>query len=275
LKGLSKISLQIDGNVKKKLLYGEYERSGGIIIDAASGSIVYRLTDKAKDDDDEGSAITLRVPGILGTTLESLTLETMREKFNEYIKVELGASFDPEQKTMLDRMGVVIDRLVHSGAKDTLAGHDEASADFVRELEECYTYYKELFTYNLGIADKRTDFRSFPMLKICVFIAICIVIIYYYLEKYYICKEWLEEAKDLCFRAMKKYPTVFCKHISDVEHYENIAALPPGAYIKALKEIIMSPAGKPKIKFPPTEVIYLWSCYEFLEGYVYEIAMTV
>ncbi len=274
MKGLSKISLKIDGNVRQKLLYGEFERSGGIIIDAASGSIVYRLTDEAEDDD-ECSAITLRVPGILGTTLESLTFETLWGKFNEYIKVDLGASFDPEQITMLDRMGAVIDRIVHSGSPDSLAGHDVALADFVKELEECYTYFKDLFTYNLGIADKRTDFYSFPMLKICVFVTVCIVIIYYNLEKYYICKEWLEKAKDLCIRAMKKYPTVFCKHISDVEYYENIAALPPRAYISALKEIIMSPAGKPKIKFPPTEVIYLWSCYEFLEGYVYEIAMTV
>lgn len=270
MEGLSKISLVIDGTVKQKLLYGEYERFGGIITDIASGKIVYRLTDKAEDDYD-GTAITLRVPGILGATLGSLSFVALREKFYEYIKVAYGDSFAAEQKNMLERLGSVVYRAGDHGSPGLTPDFEVASAGLVQELEECFTYFKDLFAYNLGIVDKRTNFYSFPLLKICVFISVCVALIYYHLKKYNICREWLEEAMDLCVTAMKKYPTVFCKHLSDVEHYESISALPPKAYFGALKDIILSPAGQPKIKFPPAEVIYLWSCYEFLEGYVHEI----
>jgi hypothetical protein len=255
------------------LLRGEYIRAGGIIIDSSTGNVAYRLMDEAGDDY-EGDVITLRVPGIMGATLRSLTFENLRVKFNEYIKIEFGAFIDAEQKAMLDRLVIVVDRIGSSGNSDMIGEDGIALLGYAKELEECYAYFKELCSYNIEIMDKRTNFYSFPLLKICVFIAICMVLVYLHLKKYYQCKEWLEEAIDLCVTAMKKYPAVFCKHISDVEHYENIAALSPRAYIGALKEIIMSPAGKPKIKFPPAEVIYLWSCYEFLEGYVYEIAVT-
>lgn len=266
--GLIKHTFKVSQDVKKKLLCGEYKRTGGMILDPASGKIVYYLTEMV-DGEYSGSDITLRIPGILNITLSSLTFSALKKNFDKFIRQDTNPLNNGETSGYLSKLEENVDSLGVGGNGASL--HDQDVAEIVKGFEDCYAHYKELYCYNLGIADKRTEFKSFPVLKICIYTSLCVALLYFRSGKYHICGEWLEEAMDMVMTAMKKYPTVYSKHMSDVEHYVKIAALPPREYIKELMDIIMSPADKPKIKFPPMEVIYLWSCYEYLEGYRYEV----
>lgn len=266
--GLIKCTFKVSQDVKNKLLSGEYKRAGGIIREPASGKIACYLTERA-DEQYSGPVVALRLPGILSVTLSALTFDALKIKYAEFIKKEAELLNNGELLECLSKMGESV-AVLGAGEKGGGPGGGEV-AEAVKGFEDCYVHFKELYFYNLGIADTRSDFKSFPVLKICMYTSLCLALLYFQLKKYHMCAEWLEEAMDLVMSAMKKYPTVFSKHITDVEHYVGIAALPPGEYIKELKDIIMSPAEKPKIKFPPMEVIYLWSCYEYFEGYIYEV----
>lgn len=268
--GLIKVTFKIPGDVLDRLLYTSYERVGGIVRDPVTGKIVFLLRDQAEENY-SGSALTVRVPEMLSATLDSYTFAEFAYKFNKCIvkdAKEIDSEDAVEYLQKLENGFTLVSRTLSSQTKVT------ADSDIARAGElllESFNYFKDLFNYNLGIVDKRTDLKSFPVLKLCIFISVCLAKVFLTKKQYELSCSWVERAYDLSVTAMKKYPAIHCKHIKDVEHYVHIANLPAKEFIRELKEIIMSPAGKPKIKFPPMEVIYLWNCIEYIEGYQIEI----
>lgn len=274
MEGLSKITFKIPGDVLNKLLYTSYERVGGIIRQPETGQIVFRLMEQAGENY-SGSTLTVRVPEILATTLDTYHLADFKDKFGKYIVAGAKELNSGEAAGYLQKLENGVALAARLSPPQTGVTEDSDMTGAGGLLLESFNYFKDLFHYNLGIIDKRTDLKSFPALKLAIFNSICLAKAHLIKEQYNQSCAWVEKAHDLAVTAMKKYPTIHCKHINDIEHYVSIAGLPAKEFIQELQEIITSPAGKPKIKFPPMEVIYLWNCVEYLEGYLVEVGEKV
>jgi hypothetical protein len=260
---LSKTIFAVPPQLRQKLFSGEYERLGGVIRDRSTGKIVYLLVDKL-DEEKEGSSISVSTPDIMDSTLKYLTAGQVR-KHLEHIEKELDSrniQIKPEDLALINE---AID-YIHIKGITAQQLHDTTG-----KIMDLYSRYHGIFSKYLNDLDRPKDLQSFPFLKILILIAVAASKICTQSKGYTEAEEWIHKIYEDIIGSMKVYCLLNSKTNMDSAHYLEISKYPPREFIDELKVIITSPPDKPKFKFPPMEVIYLWNCLEYLDGYLLEL----
>ncbi|MCL6611540.1 MAG: hypothetical protein K6T66_08380 [Peptococcaceae bacterium] len=260
---LSKTIFAVPPHLRRKLFSGEYERLGGVIREKSSGKIVYLLVDKL-DEEKEGSSISVSMPEIMDSSIKYLTAGQIRRHL-EYIEKELDTQNIQIKPEDLDLINEAID-MTH------IKGISARQLDEIKgKMLGLYDRYHGIFSKYLNDLDRPGELQSFPFLKIPVLIAVTASRIWIQSKEFTGAREWISKVYDDILQAMKVYCVLNSKTDPDRSHYQKISRYPAGEFISELKEIITSPPDKPKYKFPPMEVIYLWNCLEYLDGYLLEL----
>lgn len=260
---LSKTIFAVPPQLRQKLFSGEYERLGGVVKQKGTGKIAYLLVDKL-DEEKEGSSISVSMPEIMDSNLKYLTAGQVRKHLDR-IERELDSQniqIKPEDLALIND---AID-LIH--IKDIPA---QQLQETVNRMAELYNRYHGIFSKYLNDLDRPKELQSFPFIKILILIAVTTSKISIQSKAYMVSGEWIRRVHADIIKAMKIYCLLNSKTDADSAHYQKISKYPPGEFINELKEIITSPPEKPKYKFPPMEVIYLWNCLEYLDGYLLEL----
>lgn len=261
---LNKAVFSVPPQIRQKLFSCEYQRVGGIIKNVASGSVTYLLVDRL-DTDKESSSISVSMPDIMDSTLRYLTAVQMRKQL-EQIERELDSwniRIKPEDLSLIN------ETIDHVRMKDTSALQLQEITDKMLAL---YLRYREIFLKYLKDLDRPNDLQSFPFLKLLLLIATHSAKLCMQSSGYAKAGHWIKRVYDDTIEAMKVYCLLNSKTETDQAHYRKISGYQPREFISELQEVITSPPEKPKYKFPPMEVVYLWNCLEYLEGYLLELA---
>lgn len=261
--GLSKTIFAVPPQLRQKLFSGEYERLGGVIRQKGTAKIVYLLVDKL-DEEKDGSSISVSMPEIIDSTLKYLTAGQVRRHL-DHIERELDSQniqIKPEDLALIND---TID-LIH--IKDIAA---QQLQETTGKMTELYSRYHGIFSKYLNDLDRPRELQSFPFIKILILTAVTASKLCNQSKEYTGAVEWIRRVYGDIIQAMKTYCLLNSKTDADSAHYLKISKYLPGQFIAELKEIITSPPEKPKYKFPPMEVIYLWNCLEYLDGYLLEL----
>lgn len=260
---LSKTIFAMPPQIRQKLFSGDYERLGGIIRDKATGRITYLLVDKLNEEKD-GSSVSVSMPEIVDSTLKYLTSGQIRKQL-EHLERELDAQNIQIKPEDLD---------VITGAIDSIHIRN-MSEDDLRQVNgnilKLYTRYHEVFSKYLKDLDRPRDYQSFPFIKILILITVIAAKLCMQSGGFTEAREWVHRIYEDTIKAVKAYCLQNSKTDKDMAHFTRIAGYPADVFFDELKEILASPASKPKYKFPPMEAIYLWNCAEYLEGYLLEL----
>lgn len=261
---LSKTIFSVPPQIRRRLFAGECERLGGVIRNVDSGNIAYLLVDKL-DKEKDGSSISISMPEIMDSTLKYLTSGQMRKQW-EHVERELDTQNIQIKPEDLSLINDAID-LIH--IKDISA---QQLRETTGKMLELYNRYREIFFKYLKDLDRPKDLQSFPFIKILVLIAVDAAKLCMQSKDHAEAGEWVRMVYNDIIDAMKAYCVLNSRTDADHAHYTKISGYLPKEFISELKEVITSPPDKPKYKFPPMEVIYLWNCLEYLEGYLLELA---
>lgn len=263
MSSLSKTIFNMPPQIRQKLFSGEYERVGGIIREKSTGEITYLLVDKL-DEEKEGFSISISKPEILESTLQHLTAEQIRKNI-KLVEKELDAQniqIKPDDLTKIENTVNII--LLKSNII-------EQAQQINGMMLELYSKYHHIFKKYQRDLDRPKNLQSFPFIKILILIAVSTSKIWMQLKDFKESEEWVLRVYKDIIESMKIYCLLNGKSDMDSAHYLAISKLQAPEFINELKEIISSPPDKPKYKFPPIEVIYLWNCVEYLEGYLIEL----
>ncbi|MFZ5651945.1 MAG: hypothetical protein ACOY4I_14000 [Bacillota bacterium] len=260
---LNKTIFAVPPQIRQKLFSGEYVRVGGVIKEKASDKTAYLLVDRLSEER-EGSSMSVSIPEIMDSTLKYLTSGQIRKQL-EHLERELDSQniqIKPEDLSII------------TGAIDSIHMRGLTAEELGRATEglsRLYTRYHDIFSKYLKDLDRPKDLQSFPFVKILILIAVTASKLCMQSDCLGDCKSWIRMVSDDITEAMKVYCLLNSKTDKDLAHFTRIAKYPASEFFYELKEIIASPATKPKYKFPPMEVIYLWNCAEYLEGYMLEL----
>lgn len=260
---ISKTIFAVPPQLRQKLFAGEYERLGGVIRQKGTGKVVYLLVDKL-DAEKEGSSISVSMPEIMDSTLKYLTAGQVR-KHLDYIERELDSQNIRIKPEDLVSINDAID-LIH--IKDIA---EQQLQETTGKMTELYNRYHGIFSKYLNDLDRPRELQSFPFIKILILIAVTTSKLCIQSKEYKLAGEWIRRVYGDIIKAMKMYCLLNSKTDADSAHYLKISKYPPEQFIAELKVIITSPPDKPKYKFPPMGVIYLWNCLEYLDGYLLEL----
>ncbi|MFZ5634318.1 MAG: hypothetical protein ACOY40_15875 [Bacillota bacterium] len=260
---LSKTIFSVPPQIRQRLFSGEYKRTGGVIRNADSGNIAYLLVNRL-DEEKVGSSISISIPEIMDSTLRYLTAGQMRKQL-EHVERELDTQNIQIKPEDLSLINDTID-LIHM--KDISARQLRETTGKMLDL---YNRYRDIFLKYLKDLDRLKDLQSFPFIKILLLIAVDTAKLCMQSKGYVEAGEWIRKVYGDIIEAMKAYCILNSRTDADHAHYMKISRYLPKEFISELKEVITSPPDKPKYKFPPMEVIYLWNCLEYLEGYLLEL----
>lgn len=264
--GLNKAIFAVPPQIRRKIFSGEYVRLGGVIREKMSGRIICLLVDRLSEER-EGSSMSLSIPEIMDSTLKYLTSGQARKQL-EHLERELDSQNIKLKPEDLQIITETIDS-IH------IRIHTPEELDRVNEsMSRLYTRYHEIFSKYANDLDRPKDLQSFPFAKILILKAVTASKVFLLSGRLAEAKKWILRVYDDIIEAMKVYCLLNSRNDKDLAHFTLIAKYPAPEFLSELKEIIASPATKPKYKFPPMEVIYLWNCAEYLEGYMLELDNT-
>ncbi|MFZ5597882.1 MAG: hypothetical protein ACOY31_12825 [Bacillota bacterium] len=264
---LTKTIFAVPPQVRQKLLNGEYERVGGVIREKLSGNVVFHLVDKLEEEKD-GASISVSMPEIMDSTLRYLTAGQIK-KHLELLENELDAlniQIKPDDREL------IVNAIDHIHLDSIPAAELQSVTGSMYRL---YARYQEIFSKYLKDLDRPKSLHSFPFLKILILITVITSKICIQSRGFNEAAEWVRKTYENIIDAMKSYCLLNSKTDKDLAHFSRIAKLPSSDFLDELKEVLAGPATKPKYKFPPMEVIYLWNCSEYLEGYLLELERAI
>ncbi|MFZ5645394.1 MAG: hypothetical protein ACOY46_17635 [Bacillota bacterium] len=260
---LNKTIFAMPPQIRQKMFSGEYERVGGIIKEKSSGKIIYLLVDKLSEEKDHNS-VSVSVPEILNSTLKFLTAGQVRT-YIEILNRDLDAQniqIKPEDLSII----------IESTELINMSGLSQEDLERVSEnMIKVYTRYRDIFTKYLKDLDRPKDIQSFPFIKITLLVAVIAAKLCKQSNNIPKALEWVRMTYTVIVDAIKAYCLINSKTEKDLDHFTAISRYPASEFFKELREVLASPANKPKYKFPPMEAIYLWNCAEYLEGYQLEL----
>lgn len=260
---LGKTIFSVPPQLRQKLLSGEYERQGGVIREKNTEKMVYLLVDRL-DEEKEGASISVSIPEIMESSLKYLTSGQVR-KHLELIERALDAQnirIKPEDLALINE---AID-LIHIKGVPPEQLHETTG-----RMMDLYNRYHSIFSKYLKDLDRPRDLQSFPFIKILLVLSVTASKICMQSGGVLEAAEWIHRVYEDTIAAMKVYCLLNSKTDADSIHYQSIARNSARDFLNEIKEIITSPPDRPKYKFPPMEVIYLWNCLEYLEGYLLEL----
>ena len=260
---LSKSIFAVPPQIRQKLFSGEYERLGGIIRDKSTGRITYLLVDKLEEEKD-GSIVCVSLTKIMDSTLKYLTSGQIRKQL-EHLEKDLDAwniKIKPEDLDIITR---AIDSIHIKNMSETELQQVTGS------ILKLYNRYHEVFLKYVKDLDRPRDLQSFPFIKLLIVIAVIAAKNCMQSGAIPEAGEWTRKIYEDTISGIKAYCLQNSKTDKDTAHFTRMAGLPAKVFFEELKEVIASPATKPKYKFPPMEAIYLWNCTEYLEGYLLEL----
>lgn len=262
MKITEKESYLLPEDILEKIMDRECQRLGGIIRDKA-GKIVFKLTDKASPD--EYCVLTIRKPSFMECTLGATTYEVLKNTVKKY-----PGNFFLPMKDLEDKRASIIKALALLQESGVVKPFGEV-LQALKILEEGNKYFLEQFDEQVTKYDSIYFIQSFPTLFLVMVTGIALTRAYLLEKNYTVSLEWLNKICGCVLDAMKKYCLLVSEKTVDHEHYRELVTMPADRFKEGLKDVFLSPAGQPKIKFPPMEVVYLWNCSEFLEGYLLEV----
>ncbi|MHB8158082.1 MAG: hypothetical protein ACYDEQ_11920, partial [Desulfocucumaceae bacterium] len=210
------------------------------------------------------SSISVSKPEIMEGTLKHLTAGQVKEHL-ELLRKELDSwniQIRPGDLSLLNKATDLINMKVLT---------DEELLLIAGALSRLYGRYHEIYSKYLRDLDRPKDLQSFPFVKIVILIAVISSKLNMQSNNFKKAGELIIKVYCDLIEAMKAYCLINSKTDKDRAHFAKISKYTALDFFEELKEVIASPATKPKYKFPPMEAIYLWNCAEYLEGYRLEL----
>lgn len=261
---LHKVIFAVPPQIRQKLFTAECERVGGIIRDKSSGRIECLLVDEL--DEGEGlSSVSVTIPEIMGSTLKYLTAGSVKKQLDSLEK-ELDASniqISPGDLSDINEAAALF--------SDNGPGPEELLR-LTGKMSKLYDRYHDIFTKYLKDLDRPRDYQSFPFIKFVVIVSAVTARLCMQSGDHARAVEWVDNVYSDLLEVIKTYCLINSRTERDTAHFRRISGYPAPQFFEELREVLSSPATKPKYKFPPMEAIYLWNCSEYLEGYRLELS---
>jgi hypothetical protein len=237
---------------------------GGIIREKSGGRVVCLLVDELEEGM-ELSSVSITIPEILGSTLKYLTAGTVKKQLHLLAK-ELDASNIQINPGDLATVNGAIDLINTSGPGP------EDLLPLTENMTKLYDRYHGIFTKYIKDLDRPGNYQSFPFIKVAVIVSVITARLCMQSGDYARATQWLDRIYADLVEAIKAYCLINSRTEKDAVHFNRISGYPAPQFFEELREVLASPATKPKYKFPPLEAVYLWNCTEYLDGYRQELA---
>lgn len=260
---LNKLIFAVPPQIRQKLFTVEYERTGGVIRDKFSGCIVYLLVDELNEEKNH-SSISVTIPEILGSTLRYLTAGRVKNQIELLEKEmdDINIQINPGDLSIINEATGLIGM--------NLPGTEELRC-LTGNMSRLYDRYHGIFSHYLKDLDRPGDYQSFPFIKIIILSSTVAARLCMQSGDRSGAGEWVSRVYSDVVEAIKAYCLINSRTDKDMAHFTIISGYPAAEFFEELKEVLASPATKPKYKFPPMEAVYLWSCAEYLKGYQLEL----
>ncbi|HBV95897.1 MAG: hypothetical protein JL50_04570 [Peptococcaceae bacterium BICA1-7] len=260
---LKKLIFAVPPPIRQRLFAGECERTGGVIREKYSGKIVYLLAEELSEEK-RISSVSVTIPEILGSTLKYLSTDRVKGQI-ELLEKELDANntqINPGDLSIINSAAGLISM--------NLPGTEELRS-LTENMSRLYDRYQDISAKYLRDLDKPRDYQSFPFIKITILSSAVAARLCMQSGDRAGADEWVSRAYSDVVKAIKWYCLINSTTDKDKDHFTRISGYPAAEFFEELKEVLASPATKPKYRFPPMEAVYLWSCAEYLRGYQLEL----
>ncbi|MCL5057046.1 MAG: hypothetical protein M1130_03430 [Actinobacteria bacterium] len=260
---LNKLIFAVPPQIRQRLFSGECQRVGGVLRDKSSGRIVYLLADELNEEKNL-SSVSVTIPEILGSTLRYLTAGRVRYQI-DLLEKELDISniqIKPGDLSAINEAtGLIGMNVLNTEELQRLTGN----------MSSLYDRYHGIFTKYLKDLDRPGDYQSFPFIKIIILLSAVTARLCMQSGDRARAGEWVSRVYSDIVGAIKAYCLINSRTDKDMTHFTRISGYPAAEFFEELREVLASPATKPKYKFPPMEAVYLWNCTEYLKGYQLEL----